>query len=74
MALTITTLGAFAVATDGESTGDAVTGYGAWNVGESDPFSHWFRTTTTGPDGVAANVRALDLLDVRGGWGAEAEE
>jgi hypothetical protein len=51
-----------------------VTGYGAWNVGDSDPFSHWFRTTTTGPDGVAANVRALDLLDVRGGWGAEAEE
>jgi hypothetical protein len=48
--------GARAVATDGASTGDTVEGYGTWDVGASDPFSHWFRSTETAPDGVAANV------------------
>jgi len=48
-----------AVATDGASTGDTVAGYGTWDVGASDPFSHWFRETETAPDGVAANVMSF---------------
>ena len=54
--LTPHSLGLRAVATDGASTGDTVEGYGTWDVGASDPFSHWFRSTETAPDGVAANV------------------
>eukprot|EP00286_Rhodomonas_abbreviata_P022898 CAMPEP_0181315062 /NCGR_PEP_ID=MMETSP1101-20121128/15164_1 /TAXON_ID=46948 /ORGANISM="Rhodomonas abbreviata, Strain Caron Lab Isolate" /LENGTH=77 /DNA_ID=CAMNT_0023422223 /DNA_START=38 /DNA_END=271 /DNA_ORIENTATION=- len=38
------------VATDGESTGDTVEGYGTWDVGASDPFSHWFRSTEMAPN------------------------
>jgi hypothetical protein len=49
-----------AVATDGASTGDTVAGYGTWDVGASDPFSHWFRETETAPDGVAANVSVTE--------------
>ena len=52
---------ASAVATDGVSTGDTVEGYGTWDVGASDPFSHWFRETETAPDGVAANVSVCPL-------------
>ncbi len=25
-------------------------GYGVWNVGKSDPFSHWFRSTEMAPN------------------------
>ena len=45
-----------AVATDGASVGDTVAGYGTWDVGSSDGFSHWFRDTPIAPDGIAANV------------------
>eukprot|EP00961_Rhodomonas_salina_P206872 2792915-Rhodomonas_salina.1 len=30
--------------------GAGAEGYGVWNVGESDPFSHWFRSTEMAPN------------------------
>ena len=47
------------VSTDGASVGDTVAGYGTWDAGESDGFSHWFRSTPTAPDGVAANIMSF---------------
>ena len=47
------------VSTDGASVGDTVAGYGTWDAGESDGFSHWFRSTPTAPDGIAANIMSF---------------